>query len=60
MKKKVTPSYRTIFKTDYDQLVNFYIEENPHFTAKEIDGLWGMPKEQLKFHIYTEITHIKK
>ena len=26
-KKKVTPSHRTIFKMDYDQLTNYYIEK---------------------------------
>ena len=37
-KKKVTPSYRTLLKMDYDQLTNWYIEKNPHLTAKQIEA----------------------
>lgn len=59
-KKKVTPSHRNILKMDYDQLVNYYIEQNPDFTAKQIQELWDMPINQLIFHCSTGITHIKK
>ena len=58
-KKKVTPSHRTIFKMDYDQLTNYYIEQNPHFTAKQIEELWDMPIVQLRFHCHIGITHIE-
>ena len=59
-KKKVTPSYRTLLKMDYDQLTNWYIEKNPHLTAKQIEEIWDFTIEELRLYCCTGLTHIKK
>ena len=56
-KKKVTPSYRTLLKMDYDQLTNWYIEKNPHLTAKQIVKIWDFTIQEVGFYCCTRLTH---